>query len=205
MKKVLWVMPIMLMLGLSACGNHGDDRDSSSAQRSTSSAAPAKSKQDTDAAVSGRLPHNIKLGLADAWTTFTDHHNGATVTNVELKKLGAAYAYQFEGVSASTEFETIIDAQSGKVTRDTNEPLDADEANGVKKHADGIALSGLQDLIKITQAAEKQVGGTVSEWELGKDDAGQLVWQVDVMSGAQKIEVDVDAKSGKVLNAETDD
>ncbi|WP_179396281.1 PepSY domain-containing protein [Lacticaseibacillus absianus] len=189
MKKVVLILAVATALGLAGCAKQ---------ERPTQ-------QQTVQQTGTVTLKQNVKVSLKKAWTTFTDAHAGAAVTGIDLTKLGKGYQYKVEGVDDDKEYELLLDAKTGKVRHQSEEALDAEDAKGVKKAADGITRSGLITLTEVTDLAEKQVGnGDAYAWSL-EEDSGSTVWQVKVKNGKKTIEVTIDAYGGEILKSEEDD
>ncbi|MFI6790360.1 PepSY domain-containing protein [Nonomuraea sp. NPDC050383] len=54
-------------------------------------------------------------------------------------------------------------------------------------------------------AAKEVPGGWVEEVSLDRDDDGKDVWEVDVVKGDTRSDLDIDATTGKVLSNKADD
>ena len=107
-------------------------------------------------------------------------------------KNGRSY-YKVEIVSGSRQQEVFVDASNGSVI-DTRP--DYDDKRRVVPQT-GVSLK------QALAAAEAKVGGRAKDAEL-KHKGAQPVYQVEVVKGAEKYEVRVDAANGQVLSSHID-
>ncbi|MGU4841660.1 PepSY domain-containing protein, partial [Escherichia coli] len=90
-------------------------------------------------------------------------------------------------------------------TKEKVETLDVDEQNGVKMQEEALDLTNIISREQATTLAEKAAKvGQATDWKLEKE-LGITYWEVKVKEGQQKIEVKIDAHSGKILTTERDD
>ena len=103
------------------------------------------------------------------------------------------------------EYQVEVNAETGEFTKEKVETLDADEQNGVKMQEEALDLTNIISREQATTLAEKEAKvGQAADWKLEKE-LGITYWEVKVKEGQQKIEVKIDAHSGKILTTERDD
>lgn len=124
-----------------------------------------------------------------------------TVDEVELENEDGLIVYEFEIVGEDgSEQDIEVDAKTGEIVK-----VEADDDEN-----DDFSQADLAKQAKITkdEASEKaleQVPGTVTEVELD-DENGLVVYDVEINAedGTQQ-SVEVDAKTGKIVNVELED
>ena len=103
------------------------------------------------------------------------------------------------------EYQVEVNAETGEFTKEKVETLDADEQNGVKMQEEALDLTNIISREQATTLAENEEKvGQATDWKLEKE-LGITYWEVKVKEGQQKIEVKIDAHSGKILTTERDD
>ncbi|WP_225048172.1 PepSY domain-containing protein [Lacticaseibacillus kribbianus] len=187
MKKLGLLILTIIGVGLAGCAK----------QSQTPTSAPIVQETGTKT-----LHKYVKVPLQKAWTTFLTEQPGTVVTGIALKQAKAGYAYHVTGVDDDHQYVLTINAKSGKVTKTTETALDAKDAGGASKDADGFSRSGLQSLTAVTELAESQIGGgDAYEWRLEKDD-GSTVWNVTVTADKKVTIVTIDAYGGEILKTQ---
>ena len=143
----------------------------------------------------------VAVSLEKVTTAFEKKYPEAKITSLQLDTDFGRYFYEIEGVDQQKEYQVEVNAETGEFTKEKVETLDADEQNGVK-------MQDLTNIISREQAttlAEKEAKvGQATDWKLEKE-LGITYWEVKVKEGQQKIEVKIDAHSGKILTTERDD
>lgn len=146
-----------------------------------------------------------------------------TVVDEELENENGKMVYGFEIKEASGKVaEVKVDAETGKIIRvgeddgdsDTNgDDNDEDSMSATKmdkKEADQNNQANLMAQAKITKAeaqktALKKANGTVEDSELEMEN-GKLVYSFDIRNKKGMItEVQIDAKTGKIVSVEEED
>lgn len=196
MKKIIVLaLSGVLLGGLAGCGTDSDDSANSSSTTQKTSQSQTSSEATTD----------FKVSVADAIKAYQEAYPDSDITSIDLETSFGNYLYKIEGVDDSKEYEIQVDADTKEVSKEREEALDTEEQDGVKRKEDKLDLENLLSVEKVADIATKQVGsGKATDWSLDKD-MGTAYWEVKVEDGHKETEVKIDAKSGKVLETETDD
>ncbi|MFJ8074110.1 PepSY domain-containing protein [Streptomyces sp. NPDC096176] len=156
-----------------------------------------------------------KVTWDKAATTATGEVSGSKLVQLELQRHeGGSTASpapspnspEWEATVATQDGTThtvLVDAITGDVVQSSVEPdQDADDKREVADRL-GKAKWTAQQAVK---AATDKKQGVVTTVELDDEDAGQLVWSVDVVTEQDwsKTTYDVDAASGKILSESVD-
>lgn len=147
----------------------------------------------------------VAVSLEKVTTAFEKKYPEAKITSLQLDTDFGRYFYEIEGVDQQKEYQVEVNAETGEFTKEKVETLDADEQNGVKMQEEALDLTNIISREQATTLAEKEAKvGQATDWKLEKE-LGITYWEVKVKEGQQKIEVKIDAHSGKILTAERDD
>ena len=147
----------------------------------------------------------VAVSLEKVTTAFEKKYPEAKITSLQLDTDFGRYFYEIEGVDQQKEYQVEVDAETGEFTKEKVETLDADEQNGVKMQEEALDLTNIISREQATTLAEKEAKvGQATDWKLEKE-LGITYWEVKVKEGQQKIEVKIDAHSGKILTTERDD
>lgn len=147
----------------------------------------------------------VAVSLEKVTTAFEKKYPEAKITSLQLDTDFGRYFYEIEGVDQQKEYQVEVNAETGEFTKEKVETLDADEQNGVKMQEEALDLTNIISREQATTLAEKEAKvGQATDWKLEKE-LGITYWEVKVKEGQQKIEVKVDAHSGKILTTERDD
>ncbi|MGI5439435.1 PepSY domain-containing protein [Streptomyces shenzhenensis] len=142
---------------------------------------------------------------ADAATTSV----AGTVTAIEQEGEHGRTVWKVDVVdSRGTGHEVTVDAGDGKVTASTSGTRDDREDGDDRDDAAEAAAvkSAGTDLGRALKAALAAVNGTVTSVEIDDAADGTAVWEIDVAdAGGTAHEVVVDAATGRVTAARTDD
>jgi len=136
---------------------------------------------------------NIALSKADGY-----------VESVDLEKKNGKRFYEIDIEKEDIESEIKVDAVTGEILSikekrfDNND--DWDEREDVTTSATTKYIT-TQEAIKI---AEKEVNGKVREIDRDHDD-GQVIYEIELETSKGKVELDLDAITGKVLKVEYED
>ena len=147
----------------------------------------------------------VAVSLEKVTTAFEKKYPEAKITSLQLDRDFGRYFYEIEGVDQQKEYQVEVNAETGEFTKEKVETLDADEQNGVKMQEEALDLTKIISREQATTLAEKAAKvGQATDWKLEKE-LGITYWEVKVKEGQQKIEVKIDAHSGKILTTERDD
>ncbi|MEB5926710.1 PepSY domain-containing protein [Enterococcus faecalis] len=147
----------------------------------------------------------VAVSLEKVTTAFEKKYPEAKITSLQLDTDFGRYFYEIEGVDQQKEYQVEVNAETGEFTKEKVETLDADEQNGVKMQEEALDLTNIISREQATTLAEKEAEvGQATDWKLEKE-LGITYWEVKVKEGQQKIEVKIDAHSGKILTTERDD
>ena len=147
----------------------------------------------------------VAVSLEKVTTAFEKKYPEAKITSLQLDTDFGRYFYEIEGVDQQKEYQVEVNAETGEFTKEKVETLDADEQNGVKMQEEALDLTNIISREQATTLAEKEAKvGQAPDWKLEKE-LGITYWEVKVKEGQQKIEVKIDAHSGKILTTERDD
>ncbi|EGO2728179.1 peptidase propeptide and YPEB domain protein [Enterococcus faecalis] len=147
----------------------------------------------------------VAVSLEKVTTAFEKKYPEAKITSLQLDTDFGRYFYEIEGVDQQKEYQVEVNAETGEFTKEKVETLDADEQNGVKMQEEALDLTKIISREQATTLAEKAAKvGQATDWKLEKE-LGITYWEVKVKEGQQKIEVKIDAHSGKILTTERDD
>ncbi len=147
----------------------------------------------------------VAVSLEKVMTAFEKKYPEAKITSLQLDTDFGRYFYEIEGVDQQKEYQVEVNAETGEFTKEKVETLDADEQNGVKMQEEALDLTNIISREQATTLAEKEAKvGQATDWKLEKE-LGITYWEVKVKEGQQKIEVKIDAHSGKILTTERDD
>lgn len=147
----------------------------------------------------------VAVSLEKVTTAFEKKYPEAKITSLQLDTDFGRYFYEIEGVDQQKEYQVEVNAETGEFTKEKVETLDPDEQNGVKMQEEALDLTNIISREQATTLAEKEAKvGQATDWKLEKE-LGITYWEVKVKEGQQKIEVKIDAHSGKILTTERDD
>ena len=147
----------------------------------------------------------VAVSLEKVTTAFEKKYPEAKITSLQLDTDFGRYFYEIEGVDQQKEYQVEVNAETGEFTKEKVETLDADEQNGVKMQEEALDLTNIISREQATTLAEKEAKvGQATDWKLEKE-LGITYWEVKVKEGQQKIDVKIDAHSGKILTTERDD
>ena len=198
MKKLgILLISVIALAGCSA--GQGEKKTANSEQTSTSKTSSSQSQRVA-------APTTIKVSVNTAIKKLHQQFGqDVALSELSLERESGQYQYEVSGLDNSREYEVTLDARSGKILRHDQEKLDQDEANGVARNRDAIAVNRLKALTDISKAAEKHAGsGTAIKWSLEHDN-GQVQWDVKVQQNQQTQEVAVNAYTAKVVTTHQDD
>jgi len=115
-----------------------------------------------------------------------------TVKEIQLDSDNGRLLYEIEVISNHVEMEFEIDAHTGKI-------LEEDRGK-TKKNYDKLSVISAKDALDI---AFSKFSGTLIELELEEDD-GFLIYEIEIKSGREEAEIEINAYTGEVLFIEID-
>lgn len=192
MKKILLGSSVILALLLTA-----------GCTAKTPTTEPTKNEQKVT--TTSKKETAVAVSLEKVTTAFEKKYPEAKLTSLQLDTDFGRYFYEIEGVDQQKEYQVEVNAETGEFTKEKVETLAADEQNGVKMQEEALDLTNIISREQATTLAEKEAKvGQATDWKLEKE-LGITYWEVKVKEGQQKIEVKIDAHSGKILTTEQDD
>ncbi|RXV46025.1 peptidase propeptide and YPEB domain protein [Enterococcus faecalis] len=169
------------------------------------STSETSSSVQQEATMTSEKTSAVAVSLEKVTTAFEKKYPEAKITSLQLDTDFGRYFYEIEGVDQQKEYQVEVNAETGEFTKEKVETLDADEQNGVKMQEEALDLTNIISREQATTLAEKEAKvGQATDWKLEKE-LGITYWEVKVKEGQQKIEVKIDAHSGKILTTERDD
>lgn len=143
------------------------------------------------------------VSVKQAIKAYQDKYPKSDVKSLSLEKKTGKYYYEIEGIGDQKEYELKVDAQSKKISDTSTETLDQVEQNGVKRKEDKLNTKDLLSVKKAVKEAQKKVkSGKVTEVSLNKA-LGTTYWEVEFQQSDKKVEVQLNAATGKFLAKET--
>lgn len=123
------------------------------------------------------------------------------ITEFELDTEDGRVIYEIEIKDENVKYDLDVDANTGEVIK-----VDEKKYKQNKKNTDEVTETEtkLEDIISVEEAeaiAQKEFSGTVTQLELDKDD-GRYVYEIELRNGNQEAEMDIDAKTGEILELE---
>ncbi len=208
MKKILYgsMTGLALFLVAGCTSKTPTDVSSTNEQKETviSTTETSSSVQQEETTTSEKATV-VAVSLEKVTTAFEKKYPEAKITSLQLDTDFGRYFYEIEGVDQQKEYQVEVNAETGEFTKEKVETLDADEQNGVKMQEEALDLTNIISREQATTLAEKEAKvGQATDWKLEKE-LGITYWEVKVKEGQQKIEVKIDAHSGKILTTERDD
>lgn len=208
MKKILYGSMTGLALFLVAgCTSKTPTAVSSTNEQKETviSTTETSSSVQQEATTTSEKTNAVAVSLEKVTTAFEKKYPEAKITSLQLDTDFGRYFYEIEGVDQQKEYQVEVNAETGEFTKEKVETLDADEQNGVKMQEEALDLTNIISREQATTLAEKEAKvGQATDWKLEKE-LGITYWEVKVKEGQQKIEVKIDAHSGKILTTERDD
>lgn len=117
------------------------------------------------------------------------------IESIELEKGKIIYEVEIE--NSQLEYDIYIDAYTGEVL-ESEKDAEVDDDLEEREMEQSISANLISELQAI-HIAESVVEGTVVEMGLGEDD-GLIVYELELRTKLGKVEVEVDALTGEVLN-----
>ena len=208
MKKILYgsMTGLALFLVAGCTSKTPTAVSSTNEQKETAiSTSETSSSVQQEATTTSEKTSAVAVSLEKVTTAFEKKYPEAKITSLQLDTDFGRYFYEIEGVDQQKEYQVEVNAETGEFTKEKVETLDADEQNGVKMQEEALDLTNIISREQATTLAEKEAKvGQATDWKLEKE-LGITYWEVKVKEGQQKIEVKIDAHSGKILTTERDD
>ncbi len=212
MKKKIFIglVSIATVTVLGACGNGmtketstNTDNQATSNSKVASSTSESSLSTDTSASL---LNQEFKVSLDESIQLFSTEHPDAAITSIEFDQNFGVHGYKIEGVDNSKEYELFIDANTKEVSREREELLDSEDANGVAKKNDALVLDNLISPQKAMEIAFSEMNkqGDITEWKLSQE-VQTTFYEVIIRNGTNETEVKIDSISGNLLQTEQDD
>lgn len=208
MKKILYgsMTGLALFLVAGCTSKTPTAVSSTNEQKETAiSTSETSSSVQQEATTTSEKTSAVAVSLEKVTTAFEKKYPEAKITSLQLDTDFGRYFYEIEGVDQQKEYQVEVNAETGEFTKEKVETLDADEQNGVKMQEEALDLTNIISREQATTLAEKEAKvGQATDWKLEKE-LGITYWEVKMKEGQQKIEVKIDAHSGKILTTERDD
>lgn len=208
MKKILYgsMTGLALFLVAGCTSKTPTAVSSTNEQKETAiSTSETSSSVQQEATTTSEKTSAVAVSLEKVTTAFEKKYPEAKITSLQLDTDFGRYFYEIEGMDQQKEYQVEVNAETGEFTKEKVETLDADEQNGVKMQEEALDLTNIISREQATTLAEKEAKvGQATDWKLEKE-LGITYWEVKVKEGQQKIEVKIDAHSGKILTTERDD
>lgn len=208
MKKILYgsMTGLALFLVAGCTSKTPTAVSSTNEQKETAiSTSETSSSVQQEATTTSEKTSAVAVSLEKVMTAFEKKYPEAKITSLQLDTDFGRYFYEIEGMDQQKEYQVEVNAETGEFTKEKVETLDADEQNGVKMQEEALDLTNIISREQATTLAEKEAKvGQATDWKLEKE-LGITYWEVKVKEGQQKIEVKIDAHSGKILTTERDD
>ncbi len=124
------------------------------------------------------------------------------IKEMELEQDGGQPKYEVAYTKGNAEYEVEIDANDGRVIQKAERDDDDRDGRAPAKNTDknGEILS-LQQAVDI---AKQHYAGKVAEAELDEND-GRRIYEIEIETNRGEVELEIDAKTGKILDVEWDD
>lgn len=164
-------------------------------------------------ASSGKEPELITaatLSTEEAQAKLQEEYQG-TIKELELDEEGNKLYYEAEiiGVDHDQEYEVKMDAETGEIVKEQVEGIELEEKQSGENAGNKNDAAPSQhpdyfiDARHAIDIATEAFGGTVVKYELDRDD-GRMIYELELYNHQQEAEMDIDAKTGKILFMEID-
>lgn len=195
-----------MSLMLAGCSGGADSAYDSTASSNSQSDASGQGDGTNGSDAVSATPFGADLAVTQFAVSWLDAVDIAKkqfeggVTEVELDWNINRYAYKIELVSATEEFEVLIDADTGERSNENTERIDAEDL--VTKQSEVIDLDQIVPWEDAHAAALAAQAGSVDEWNLeGRAEGPQYQFDIVDASG-NDFDVILDAMTGKVVRVE---
>ena len=152
-----------------------------------------------DSAPSVKKQAEKLISLQEAKQVATQKVKGGIVTEIELDKDDGRYHFDIDLKDEKYEYDLEVDAYTGKIIKFEKE-VEKERKQVNKQQVKSAKLLTEEEAIAV---AKKRASGTVKEIELGEDD-GRKVYEIEMRDGEFKYEIELDAKTGEILEFEKD-
>ena len=218
LKKTVGIVAGIISLGLVMAGctkneNTLPSQDEKKQSAETSSSVASSSQDNTQSTVSSSQSSaettagngKIKISVEDVINSYETAYPNTAITSLDLDQSLGSYYYELSGVDDTTQYEVKINAETGELTKEREEKLDRDEANGIEKENEALDLNNLLSIAEAEKIALDTAGqGEAVEWSLDRE-LSTTYWEVKVKNGRSETSVKMNAQTGEVLETELDD
>ena len=143
------------------------------------------------------------ISKEQATKTALEQVKGGTIKSSELEKEGGKEVWSFDIASEGRIREIWIDSTTGAIVQDKVESAADEKAEAAKDKAE-LKARNKKPAGKLTRAQAEKIalerakGAAVKEAELEKEH-GKLVWSFDLDDAGKVREIQVDARSGAIV------
>ena len=198
MKRYLLLLVLLTTVLLVACGNNATDKQTGTAKENDSENAVKNTNEEQ---INNR---KFKVTLPKAVDQLKETYSSASLTGVELEKDWGNFVYEVSGVDDERSYKVEINAETGELMSKKAKKLDKEDRGGVEKQQDSFTLDDLMTMDEVMELTLKEAGkGYVTQLTLEKELDFRF-YEITVMDGDKESTYKIDAKTGKVLEAEED-
>ena len=148
-----------------------------------------------------RAAQAAKISLKQAITIASKSASGILISadfdEDDSDAIGKGGIYELEFSTDSVNYESKVDANTGKIVKKETDRLDGDDINAYQ-----VQKKAKIDIMKAINIAEKQTGGKILEieFENDRDYANHTAYyKADLLKGNKIVSINVDANSGKTF------
>lgn len=182
-----------------------DSKDENSESKSSAQAESTNQSSTSTNTSTTTGSTTVAVSADEAIKAFQQAYPEASVTSLDLDTSFGTYYYEVKGVDDSVEYEVKVNGETGELTKEREEKLDADERNGIERENESLSLDGIMTIEEAADIALKAVGkGEAVEWSLERE-LTTTYWEVKIVNGRSETSVKLDAKTGDILETELDD
>lgn len=202
-KFLIWLFVIAFALGISILSfplAANAQTDKNQAEKNSE-----KDDDDKDEKLSRKDKLRVKIRMADARATALSRVGGE-VLEEDLEKENGRLQYSFDIRDSSGKvWDVEIDAITGVILKADDGSDDEEDDDDAEKISPGDVRAVTISMEAARAIALKRIAGTIVEEELEKEN-GRLQYSFDIRDSNGKIwDVEVDAKTGKILKATDED
>lgn len=197
---------MMIIVGLALIGGTGIAVSAATSLDTIERVIPVSASEDID--VSTEFGNEMEEGplvtVKDAKELVLAQFENSHFKELELEKDNGRYVYEIEIKVDGKDGDVYVDAMNGEIIYIDDDLLkDTSEEHRISNERIGEFISA-QDALEIAFAhiGEK---GEVDELELERDES-RFVYEIEIeLSNDREVEMDIDAKTGEIINVEWDD